>query len=64
LDHNTWLKAARQEGLTEGEWIGAIHLCEQLLNRPETPTTNLAGLPLAELAKMAAELKQEVLKRR
>jgi predicted transposase/invertase (TIGR01784 family) len=72
LDQNTWLKAAHQEGLTEGrqsglkegrtqgEWIGAIHLCERLLNRPETPTTELEGLPLVELAIIAAELEHDV----
>jgi hypothetical protein len=60
LDHNTRLKAAR----LEGEWIGAIHAWEQLLDRPETPITELASLSLAELAKAAADLKQEVLKRR
>jgi flagellar biosynthesis/type III secretory pathway protein FliH len=61
LDHNTWLKAARlegrqeglkegrhvgiEEGRTQGEWIGAIHVCQRLLNRPETATTSSRNDP-------------------
>jgi hypothetical protein len=37
LDYLSDMRAARQEG----EIIGAIHLCEQLLQRPLTPTEQL-----------------------
>jgi hypothetical protein len=46
LDYNTGLKVARPERREEGERIGTIHLCERLLNRPETPTDELAALSL------------------
>jgi hypothetical protein len=52
LDYNTGLKVARMEG----ELIGRIHLCEQLLQRPETPTEQLLLLSLEELARVADEL--------
>jgi predicted transposase/invertase (TIGR01784 family) len=68
LDENTLVKVARlegqQEGRTQGEQIGAIHLCERLLNRPETPTERLAALSFEQLARLAAELQGEVLKTR
>jgi hypothetical protein len=68
LDYNTGLKVARLEGREEGEQIGRmqgrlegvligrIQLCERLLQRPETPTEQLAALPLAELTRCADEL--------
>ena len=60
LDFNTGMKAARmegqQEGRQEGEIIGTIHLCERLLNRPETPTEQLTSLTLDELRRLAANL--------
>ena len=70
LDENTLVKVARlegrhegrEEGRTEGEQIGIIHLCERLLNRPETPKENLAGLSLEQLARLADELQGQVLK--
>ena len=76
LDQNTLVKAARLEGQqegreegrakgrTEGEQIGVIHLCERMLNRPQTPTEKLAALSLEELARVAAELQGQVLKAR
>jgi flagellar biosynthesis/type III secretory pathway protein FliH len=54
----------REEGRTEGEQIGVIHLCERLLNRPETPTEKLAALSLEQLARLADELQGQVLKMR
>jgi predicted transposase/invertase (TIGR01784 family) len=48
LDYNTGMKVARMEGREEGEQFGRIHLCERLLRRPETPTEQLAALPLEE----------------
>jgi predicted transposase/invertase (TIGR01784 family) len=63
LDYNTGMKVARMEGRVEGT-IPAIQLCEQLLNRPETPATELAGMPLADLLRLADELRALVLKQR
>jgi predicted transposase/invertase (TIGR01784 family) len=60
LDYNTGLKVSRMEGQTEGlmkgEPIGVIHLLERWLNRPETPTEQLASLSLEELTRLAASL--------
>jgi hypothetical protein len=61
LDYNTGLKVARMEGRTEGE-IGRIHLCERLLNRPLTPTEQLASQSPEELIQLADELQAQVLK--
>jgi len=60
LDYNTGLKAARMEG----EKIGAIHLCERILQRPETPTEQLASLSLENLSRLADQLQAEVGKHR
>ena len=60
LDYNTGLKVAR----LEGEKIGIIHFCEQVLHRPETPTEQLAGLSLEELTRIAGELQEQVLQQR
>jgi predicted transposase/invertase (TIGR01784 family) len=68
LDYNTGLKVARmegreegqQEGLARGQKIGIIHLCERLLQRPETPTEHLAGLSLDDLTRLAADLQNQV----
>jgi hypothetical protein len=68
LDQNTLVKVARlegrEEGRTQGEQIGVIHLCERLLNCPETPTERLAALSLEQLARLADELQGKVLKTR
>src|SRR2546423_8269171 len=68
LDQNTLVKVARlegrEEGRTEGEHIGVIHLCEHLLKRPETPAEKLGALSLDELAHLAEELQGQVLKAR
>jgi predicted transposase/invertase (TIGR01784 family) len=60
LDYNTGLKVARMEG----EIIGKIHLCEQLLNRPETPTEQLAALPMEDLTRLANDLHEQLQKQR
>lgn len=46
------------------EWgkIGMIHACEQLLNRSQTPTEQLVGLSLADLARLADDLQAQALK--
>ncbi len=73
LDHNSLLFEAREEGLEQGleqglergEKIGTIHFCEQFLSRPQTPTEQLASLPLARLdPHLAQELQEQVLKQR
>jgi predicted transposase/invertase (TIGR01784 family) len=72
LDDQTRLRVAhmegREEGLhqgrTEGEQIGAIHAYEQLLNRPLTPTDQLAILSLEELTRLTEDLQAQVLKLR
>jgi hypothetical protein len=75
LDDQTRLKVARmegreeghqvglEEGLTQGEKIGTIHVYQRLLNRPETPSEELAALPLNDLTRLAEELQEEVTKR-
>jgi predicted transposase/invertase (TIGR01784 family) len=66
LDYNTGLKVARMEGREEGraqgEVIGRIHLCEQLLKRPLTPTEQLINRSLEELIHVADDLQAQVLK--
>jgi len=62
LDINTGLKVARLEGREEGEKIGMIHLCERLLQRPQTPTEQLAELSLEDLTRLADDLQAQVLK--
>ena len=52
-----------QEGSAKGEKIGAINLCERLLNRPESPREQLASLTLEDLTRLAEELQSHVLKR-
>jgi hypothetical protein len=56
LDYNTGMKVARLEGRLEGEQIGRIHTYERLLQRPETPTEQLATLSLEDLTRRADEL--------
>jgi hypothetical protein len=79
LDYNTGLKVAHMAGeeiglvrglkkgekmgLEKGEKIGTIHLCERLLNRPETPIENLAGMSLEDLSRMADDLQGHLLKK-
>jgi hypothetical protein len=64
LDYNTGLKVARMEGEEAGcligEKIGMLHLCQHLLPRPETPTDELARLPLEELPRLAQETRREL----
>jgi hypothetical protein len=65
LAYNTGLNIAREEGREEGEKCGVIrtiHFCEQLLRRTETATSQLLGLKLAELSRLADELQAEALK--
>jgi predicted transposase/invertase (TIGR01784 family) len=60
LDYNTGLKVAR----LQGQQIGIIHLCERLLNRPETPSEQLAALSMEALTRLAEDLQGQVLKQK
>jgi hypothetical protein len=56
LDYNTGLKVARLEGRA----LGIIHVCERVLNRPETPAEQLAHLSLEDLSRLADDFLAEV----
>jgi predicted transposase/invertase (TIGR01784 family) len=64
LDYISGLKAARIEGQAEGEKIGEIHLCERLLQRPETPSEQLQKLSLEDLTQIAEKLQAQVIGKR
>jgi predicted transposase/invertase (TIGR01784 family) len=75
LDYSTGVKVARMEGHTEGrvegriealieEKIRAIHFCDRLLKREETPLDGLARLSLEELTRLADQLQEQTLKQR
>jgi hypothetical protein len=55
---------AKAEGLAKGNRIGAIQVCERLLQRPETPTKQLQSLSLDELTKLADDLQNQVMSQR
>jgi predicted transposase/invertase (TIGR01784 family) len=72
LDHNSFMNAARREGLQEGEqrgeervrrdgFIRLVQMCERLLKRPITPHEELSTLPTEQLALLAQRLDQETL---
>lgn len=52
-------KEGREEGRKEGQ-VEQIHFCQQMLQRTETPAEQLLALPLAELKRLAQQLKAEV----
>lgn len=56
-------RAARDSARAEGEKIGVIRLCENLLKKPQTPAEQLACLSLEELTRMADELQAQVQQR-
>ncbi len=68
MDFASGMEEARLDGLEkgriEGEKIGIIHVCERMLNRPETPTEQLAQLSLEELSRLTEDLQEHVLKSR
>jgi predicted transposase/invertase (TIGR01784 family) len=76
MDHDSWLRDARNDGIEEGvqkgrmegrmegEKIGIIHICERLLGRPETPGEQLALMSPEELACLAEELQKQTLQQR
>lgn len=64
LDYNTGMKVARLEGRAEGRAegvkIGQIQAFQRILNRPQTPTDQLAALPFDELSRLADSLLEQV----
>ena len=68
LDYNSGLKGARlegeAEGLAKGNKIGAIQVCERLLQRSQTSTDQLQSLSLDELTNLADDLQNQVLSQR
>jgi predicted transposase/invertase (TIGR01784 family) len=50
------ISGARLEGLNEGELIGRVRMCQQLLGLPETPLSELAARSQAELSALLAQL--------
>lgn len=67
LDHDSAVNYARREGETAGrmtgEIIGAIHTCELLLGRPQTPGEQLRLLSIGQLKQLAQELVQQAISR-
>ncbi len=63
-DQISLLEGAREQGIKkgrkEGQLIGRIQLCEQLLNRPSTTHEHLAALSLEELRERADALQSEL----
>jgi predicted transposase/invertase (TIGR01784 family) len=62
LDDNTRMKVARLEGRDKGEKIGVIQLCEEMLQRPQTPKEELDTMSLDTLTRLAEELKAQLSK--
>jgi len=59
------MEAAQREVETARREIQkSIRFCELMLDRPETPTDQLAPLSLEELSRLAEELQAESLKRK
>ena len=53
----------RAEGRSQGNWIGQIRLCEELLHRPPRPDAEMLALSTDELRELAEELRMELLSR-
>ncbi len=64
LDFKAEMDAVRANGREDGEQIGRIQLCEQLLQRPVTPRERLASLSLEDLTRVADDLQAQVLRQR
>jgi hypothetical protein len=58
LDYNSGMNYAR----TQGERIGAIHMCERMLQRPETPKEQLIALSLEDLTRLTEDLEKQALR--
>jgi len=55
-------RAGREQGELIGREIGVIHLCQGLLNQPVTPKEKLLTLSVEELARLASDLRKQVVK--
>ena len=53
----------RAEGRSQGNWIGQIRLCEELLHRPPRADAELLVLSTDELRELAEQLRAELLSR-
>ena len=51
------------QGRDQGQWIGQIRLCEELLHRPPRPEAELVALSTDELRELAEQLHTELLSR-
>jgi hypothetical protein len=59
-DHNSAINFASRQG----EKIGAIRICERMLQRPQTPQEQLLALSPEDLNRLADDLEKQVLSRR
>jgi hypothetical protein len=64
LDYNSGMNFARRQGEMAGEKIGAIHICERMLQRPETPKEQLLTLSTEDLNRLAEDLEKQAFKKR
>ena len=51
-----YLKEGREEGLTQGQWIGKIQLLEQLMGVAQTPSPALEKKTVKQLSAQFAKL--------
>jgi hypothetical protein len=59
-DERSRLEAAEAGGLTKGEMIGIIHICQRRLHRPVTPKEELLALPVEDLTRLAEQWEKEL----
>ncbi len=55
-----YITSVERIGLSKGEWIGRIHLCQRRLGLEITPTEALAELPTDQLQEQAERLETEL----
>lgn len=55
-----YITSVERIGLSKGELIGRIHLCQRRLGVPTTPTEELAELPSDQLQEQAERLETEL----
>jgi predicted transposase/invertase (TIGR01784 family) len=60
-DQNMYVKDAHDEGVEKGKLIGRIHLCQQLLQLPVTPQSDLLAQTLDDLSAMTTGLEAKAL---
>lgn len=54
------LVEVEERRIETGQYIGRIHRCEHLLNRPQTPSDDAVELTLEEVGRRADELEAEL----